>query len=681
MSSIRKILIANRGEIAVRVIQTARRLGISTVAVYSDADVEAPHVALADEAILIGPGPVGESYLVIDNILEAARQTNADAIHPGYGFLSENADFADAVQKAGLIFIGPDAEAISLMGNKAAAKRRMIEAGVPCVPGYEDADQSDERLIQAAKEIKFPIMVKAAAGGGGRGMRLVQDMDEFKSALVTARSEAANAFGSDELILEKAIIYPRHVEIQVFADRYGHVVHLGERDCSVQRRHQKVIEESPCPVMTPELRADMGAAAVEAARNINYVGAGTVEFLLDQSGAYYFLEMNTRLQVEHPVTEMVTGLDLVELQIKVAQGDTLDLQQEDVSLDGHAIEVRLYAEDPNNDFMPATGKIAAWRPAVMENVRFDDGVVEGQNISPFYDPMVAKVIAYGDDRETARKRLVEALRQTALLGPATNRDFLVTCLEKETFIKGEATTAFIGEIFGETGYTAEPLSSEMVALQGVLHFIHDREQALSRAISVPDALKNFSTSGSLQTPYSLLIGDEVFDLTVSSAKVGSYHVDIAVEEGADKVLIETHDVEQVSPDVSISFNVNNQIIKSLAVIDSNVLYHALQSADTAIFLSSINQLVVTDDGADGSAGGLVTAPLHGRVIDVFVKVGDKVAEGQKLAIIEAMKMQHEIFSEVEGIVVDVRIVSDQQVSVNDLMIEIVEENVGDEENA
>ena len=681
MSSIRKILIANRGEIAVRVMQTARRLGISTVAVYSDADVEAPHVALADEAILIGPGPVGESYLVIDNILDAARQTNADAIHPGYGFLSENADFADAVQKAGLIFIGPDAEAISLMGNKAAAKRRMIEAGVPCVPGYEDADQSDERLIQAAKEIKFPIMVKAAAGGGGRGMRLVQDMDEFKSALVTARSEAANAFGSDELILEKAIIYPRHVEIQVFADRYGHVVHLGERDCSVQRRHQKVIEESPCPVMTPELRADMGAAAVEAARNINYVGAGTVEFLLDQSGAYYFLEMNTRLQVEHPVTEMVTGLDLVELQIKVAQGDTLDLQQEDVSLNGHAIEVRLYAEDPNNDFMPATGKIAAWRPAVMENVRFDDGVAEGQNISPFYDPMVAKVIAYGDDRETARKRLVEALRQTALLGPATNRDFLVTCLEKETFIKGEATTAFIGEIFGETGYTAEPLSSEMVALQGVLHFIHDREQALSRAISVPDALKNFSTSGSLQTPYSLLIGDEVFDLTVSSAKVGSYHVDIAVEEGADKVLIETHDVEQVSPDVSISFNVNNQIIKSLAVIDSNVLYHALQSADTAIFLSSINQLVVTDDGADGSAGGLVTAPLHGRVIDVFVKVGDKVAEGQKLAIVEAMKMQHEIFSEVEGIVVDVRIVSDQQVSVNDLMIEIVEENVGDEENA
>ena len=681
MSSIRKILIANRGEIAVRVMQTARRLGISTVAVYSDADVEAPHVALADEAILIGPGPVGESYLVIDNILDAARQTNADAIHPGYGFLSENADFADAVQNAGLIFIGPDAEAILLMGNKAAAKRRMIEAGVPCVPGYEDADQSDERLIQAAKEIEFPIMVKAAAGGGGRGMRLVQDMDEFKSALVTARSEAANAFGSDELILEKAIIYPRHVEIQVFADRYGHVVHLGERDCSVQRRHQKVIEESPCPVMTPELRADMGAAAVEAARNINYVGAGTVEFLLDQSGAYYFLEMNTRLQVEHPVTEMVTGLDLVELQIKVAQGDTLDLQQDDVSLDGHAIEVRLYAEDPNNDFMPATGKIAAWRPAVMENVRFDDGVFEGQNISPFYDPMVAKVIAYGDDRETARKRLVEALRQTALLGPATNRDFLVTCLEKETFIKGEATTAFIGEIFGETGYTAEPLSSEMVALQGVLHFIHDREQALRRAISVPDALKNFSTSGSLQTPYSLLIGDEVFDLTVSSAKVGSYHVDIAVEEGADKVIIETHDVEQVSPDVSISFNVNNQIIKSLAVIDSNVLYHALQSADTAIFLSSINQLVVTDDGADGSAGGLVTAPLHGRVIDVFVKVGDKVAEGQKLAIVEAMKMQHEIFSEVEGDVVDVRIVSDQQVSVNDLMIEIAEENVGDEENA
>lgn len=679
MSSIRKILIANRGEIAVRVMRTAQRLGISTVAVYSDADAQAPHVACADEAVRIGPGPVGESYLVIDNILDAARQTNADAIHPGYGFLSENADFATAVQKAGLIFIGPDADAISLMGNKAAAKRRMIEAGVPCVPGYEDADQSDERLIKAALEIGFPIMVKAAAGGGGRGMRLVQDMDALKNALVTARSEAANAFGSDELILEKAIIYPRHVEIQIFADRHGHVVHLGERDCSVQRRHQKVIEESPCSIMTPELRADMGAAAVEAARNINYVGAGTVEFLLDQTGAYYFLEMNTRLQVEHPVTEMVTGLDLVELQIRVAQGEPLGMQQEDVSLKGHAIEVRLYAEDPNNDFMPATGKIAAWRPADMAHIRFDAGVVEGQEISPFYDPMVAKVIAYGDDRETARKRLVEALRQTALLGPATNRDFLVTCLEKEVFIKGEATTAFIGEIFGETGYTADPIIHETVALQAVLHFIHDRQQALARAICVPDALKNFSTVGAVQTPYSLLIGEDTYDLIVSSAKAGSYQVDFNGEEDLPTIHVETHDNEQVHADVTLSFNVNNQICKSRAVVDANVLYHALQSSNQALFLSSTNQLIVTDDGVDGSAGGMVTAPLHGRVIDVFVQVGDKVEEGQKLAIVEAMKMQHEIFSEVDGDVVDVRIISDQQVSVNDLMIEIAEKE--DEENS
>ncbi len=357
------ILIANRGEIACRVIRSARTLGLRTIAVYSEADRGAPHVALADEAVLIGAGPVGESYLRPEKIIEAARLSGAEAIHPGYGFLSENAGFAQAVAAAGLVFIGPPVEAIRVMGDKAGAKRAMIAAGVPCVPGYEGLDQSDATFIAEADRIGFPVMVKASAGGGGRGMRLVEEPAELADALTRARAEALSAFGSGDLILEKAVRRPRHVEIQVFADAHGHVIHLGERDCSVQRRHQKVVEEAPSPVVSPELRARMGKAAVEAARAVDYRGAGTVEFLLDECGEFYFLEMNTRLQVEHPVTEMVTGLDLVAMQIAVAQGEPLPLTQDDLRLDGHAIEVRLYAEDPAAGFLPVTGDIALWEPA------------------------------------------------------------------------------------------------------------------------------------------------------------------------------------------------------------------------------------------------------------------------------------------------------------------------------
>ncbi|MBE8191181.1 MAG: ATP-grasp domain-containing protein, partial [Alphaproteobacteria bacterium] len=405
--SFKKILIANRGEIACRVIRTAKALGIKSVAVYSEADASAPHVQQADEAVLIGASPVGQSYLKAEAILAAAKQTGADAIHPGYGFLSENAAFAKAVSDAGFIFIGPTPEAIDKMGNKAAAKRLMIAAGVPCVAGYQGADQTDAVFIKAAEAIGFPLMVKAAAGGGGRGMRLVKTAADLPAALETARSEAANAFGSGELILEQAIIEPRHVEVQVFADTHGNIIHLGERDCSVQRRHQKVIEESPCPIMTEDLRAKMGAAAVNAAKSIDYVGAGTIEFLLDKSGAFYFLEMNTRLQVEHPVTEMVTGLDLVAMQIRVAEGATLPLTQAQVQLQGSAIEVRLYAEDPAKGFLPCTGHIEYFTPHKGEGVRFDTGVESGQDISPFYDPMIAKLITYGDTRTTARLKMVE----------------------------------------------------------------------------------------------------------------------------------------------------------------------------------------------------------------------------------------------------------------------------------
>ncbi len=442
-----KILVANRGEIAWRIMRTAKAMGYRTVAVYSDADKDAPHVAFADEAVRIGPPLVGESYLSIDRILEAAHKSGADAVHPGYGFLSENEAFAAACEKAGLVFIGPPPAAIAAMGNKAAAKRRMIDAGVPCVPGYQGADQSDANLEKEARKIGLPVMVKAAAGGGGRGMRLVEREADLQEAIRTARTEAESAFGSGELILEKAVIDARHVEIQVFADAHGNVIHLGERDCSVQRRHQKVIEEAPSPAVNADLRGRMGAAAVAVARAIDYRGAGTVEFLLGADGAFYFLEMNTRLQVEHPVTEAITGQDLVAWQLKVASGEKLPLTQAQVKFSGHAIEVRLYAEDAYAGFLPQTGRIDVWRPASGPGIRVDHGMKAGLAISPFYDPMIAKVIAHGGTREEARLRLIHALRKTVVLGPTTNRHFLIRLLEHPEFVAGRATTAFIGKHF------------------------------------------------------------------------------------------------------------------------------------------------------------------------------------------------------------------------------------------
>ncbi|HKT54785.1 MAG TPA: biotin carboxylase N-terminal domain-containing protein, partial [Caulobacteraceae bacterium] len=415
-----KVLIANRGEIACRVIRSARALGYQTVAVASDADDDALHAQLADEVVAIGPAPAGQSYLDAARLIAAARQSDVQAVHPGYGFLSENADFAETCAAAGIVFIGPSPAAIRAMGDKAESKRRMIAAGVPCVPGYEGQDQSDETLLREGRKLGLPLMVKASAGGGGRGMRLVEALDQLPAALASARSEAKASFGDARLLLERAIVDARHVEIQVFGDTQGHVVHLGERDCSVQRRHQKVVEEAPCPVMTPELRTRMGEAAVQAAKAIAYAGAGTVEFLLDSAGQFYFLEMNTRLQVEHPVTECVTGLDLVALQFAVAQGAPLPFEQADVRLTGHAIEVRLYAEDPANNFLPQTGRAEVWIPPAGEGVRVDHGLCAGASITSHYDPMIAKVIAFGDDREMARRRLVRALGDMAVLGVVTN---------------------------------------------------------------------------------------------------------------------------------------------------------------------------------------------------------------------------------------------------------------------
>ncbi|MGY0623470.1 MAG: acetyl-CoA carboxylase biotin carboxylase subunit, partial [Paraglaciecola chathamensis] len=435
-----KILIANRGEIAVRVICTARKMGYRTVAVYSEADKNAAHVLAADQAVCVGPASVSESYLMIDNIIAAAHKTQADAIHPGYGFLSENPAFARACAAAGIQFIGPDASAIELMGSKRLSKVAMLDAGVPCIPGYQGAEQSDQVLIEKAADVGFPIMVKASAGGGGRGMRLVTEQGELAAQIKTARSEALSAFGSGELILERAVLAPRHIEIQIFADSQGNTVYLGERDCSIQRRHQKVVEEAPSPFVDEGLRERMGQAAVSAAKACGYRGAGTVEFLVDSDKNFYFLEMNTRLQVEHPVTELITGLDLVEWQLRVAAGEMLPLTQEDVSLNGHAIEVRLYAEDPRQNFMPQTGNILVWQYPEREGIRVDHGIHCGDTVSAHYDPMLAKVIAFGPDRATAARRLASAIEDIQLVGVNTNRRFLLNVLRHPAFINAEATT-------------------------------------------------------------------------------------------------------------------------------------------------------------------------------------------------------------------------------------------------
>lgn len=653
------VLVANRGEIAVRVIRSAQASGYRTIAVYSEADVDAPHVALADEAVLIGPAPVKKSYLDPQRILEAAERTGAQAIHPGYGFLSENAEFAQACVDAGLVFIGPSAEAIDLMGNKAAAKRRMLDAQVPCIPGYQSEDQSDDTLLAAAAEIGVPIMVKAAAGGGGRGMRLVTTMEEFIPALAAARSEAENAFGSAELILEKAVMQPRHVELQVFGDSQGNVIHLGERDCSVQRRHQKVVEEAPCPVMSPELRAAMGAAAVAAAKSISYVGAGTVEFLLDADEQFYFLEMNTRLQVEHPVTELVTGLDLVDLQLHVAQGGALPCTQEEVGLRGHAIEVRLYAEDTLNDFLPASGQAIAWEPPVGVGIRVDHGLFPGQMVSPFYDPMVAKIIAYGEDRATARRRLIRALRQTVLFGISTNREFLIDVLERESFANGEATTAFIAEEFPDGIQEASPQEREL-SIAALLHYLQGEESGLEERI-FDDALLTGSTGArTIDSSFAYFVDGDLRPVSVRSDGLDSYTVKIAESQRQLELLDSSREgylrvaIDGWQQDVAYCF------------VDQSTV--ALQSRGRAFLMTNELALSAADRDAEGS--GAVTAPMHGNLLALRVAVGDKVSVGDELAIMEAMKMEHRLVAQIDGVVSVVFGVEGEQMAAGAVVLEI-----------
>ena len=663
MNNFNSILIANRGEIACRVIRTAKKMGYRTVAVYSDADAGAPHVQLADDAVRIGPGPVGESYLVPELILQAAASSGAESIHPGYGFLSENAAFAEAVESAGLVFIGPTREAIDVMGNKAESKRRMIEAGVPCVPGYEGHDQSDAVLLAEGLKIDLPLMVKAAAGGGGRGMRLVHKQADLANAIKLARAEAEGAFGSGELILEKAIIKPRHVEIQVFADTMGNTIHLGERDCSVQRRHQKVVEEAPCPVMTPELREKMGQSAIDAAKSVNYRGAGTVEFLLDDSGFFYFLEMNTRLQVEHPVTELITGLDLVALQIKVAQGEPLGLSQDDINLEGHAIEVRLYTEDPSQDFLPASGPVDLWAPASGVGVRVDSGISTGQAISPFYDPMVAKVIGYGPTREAARLRLIGALKETVLFGTPNNKDFLIQCLEKQSFIDGAATTAFIAEEFSDAELEIQPASFADSAVAATLELCLENKGHFQKSLLVSSQLQNWTIASAMVSRKQYQFDETIHDLSISpvNSSIDTYQVTDSVAEQAAEV-----QVLSIQANSAVVLLDGVKLVAQFVWLKRGQLHCSIQGRG-AFF----KDLIILDGAIDEAVGGgRVIAPMHGLLLEVLVKSGDEVVKGQTLAILEAMKMHYEIKAEIDGIVEEVSAVAGKQVAADDVLIEI-----------
>jgi len=651
------LLVANRGEIALRIMRTAKAMGLKTVAVHSDADAEALHVKFADAAVRIGPAPAGESYLSIDAIIAAAKTSGATAIHPGYGFLSENAMFAQAVADARLTFVGPPPSAIEAMGDKARAKRRMIKAGIPCVPGYEGEDQSEEVFSKAAAKAGYPVMVKAAAGGGGRGMRLVDKTGDLPAALKLARSEAQNAFGNGDLILEKAILRPRHVEIQVFADAHGNTIHLGERDCSVQRRHQKVIEEAPCPVMTPGLRDCMGEAAVNAAKAVGYVGAGTVEFLLDEAGSFYFLEMNTRLQVEHPVTEMITGLDLVALQLRVARGEELGLTQQDVALRGHAIEVRLYAEEPEAGFLPSTGHIHLFRAPSGDGVRIDAGVATGGEVSPYYDPMIAKVIAHGATRDEARRRLVAALQSSAVFGPHTNRDFLIDALQQPAFAAGQATTACIGETYGDK-FAPAPVADATLAAAAVVQHACALRRADASALSMSAELLDWSSTTPLQTIVEYETSGGIRKLSIRPKGQRTY--DVTVGDKRHEVSIAALD------DDTARFLIDGQTLTATYRDDGRTVF--LSTPDRTLELANLASFVRPKTSAAGQ--GVLLAPMHGKLVDVCVKEGASVKKGDRLAVLEAMKMQHELTAEIDGRVLRVAATAGSQIAAQNLILEI-----------
>ena len=642
------LLIANRGEIARRVMRTAKRMGIRTVAVYSEADAEAPHVKEADEAVLLGPAPSAESYLRADKILEAARQTGAEAIHPGYGFLSENAEFAQACGDAGIKFVGPSPESIRAMGLKDRAKKLMEAANVPVTPGYHGDNQDPEHLNNAADAIGYPVLIKAVAGGGGKGMRKVDASADFLDLLDSCKREAKSSFSNDEVLIEKFIENPRHIEVQVFGDSRGRVVHLFERDCSLQRRHQKVIEEAPAPGMTPNVRAAMCSAAVQAAKAVNYEGAGTIEFIVDGSGplredGFFFMEMNTRLQVEHPVTEMVTGLDLVELQLKVAAGGSVP-EQDEIRLQGHAIEARLYAEDPASGFLPSIGRLDILDlPRGIDGVRVDSGVEQGGEVSMHYDPMISKIIAFGPNRDAAIERSLAALAATRVYPVKTNGGFLGNCLRDDDFQAARLSTGLIAEKADTLIPSGAPKRDAAIAARAIL----EREQwgQSNDPWAVQDGFRANSNSKIL---VRLEYDGETLDVALSAAPTKGRTVSAQI--GDETFILDgmaTSGRIVMEPDAVIVFS------------DGRASRFSLPRPDAAA------------DGAD--AGGLVKAPMPGKVLSLNVAEGDTVTKGQKLLVLEAMKMEHALAAPRDGVIASVLISAGDQVGDGDALVTLVED--------
>jgi len=636
------VLIANRGEIACRIARTARRMGLRTVAVYSDADVDALHVRLCDEAHAIGAAPAAESYLSIEKLIAVARAARVDCVHPGYGFLSENAGFAQACADTGIVFVGPPPEAMRAMGLKDRAKALMEAAGVPVVPGYHGERQDSKFLKEKAYEIGYPVLIKAVAGGGGRGMRRVDKHADFDVALESAQREALSSFGDARVLVEKYVSAPRHVEMQIFADNHGNVIHLNERDCSLQRRHQKVMEEAPAPGMSAAVRAAMGAAAVAAAGAVGYAGAGTVEFIADganglKEGGFWFMEMNTRLQVEHPVTEAVTGLDLVEWQFQVAAGERLPLTQVDVPLDGHAVEARLYAEDPERNFLPSTGRLLALDLPTGDGIRVDTGFEHGNDVTPFYDPLLAKVIAHGKTREAALDALADALDRTVVAGPRSNAGFLAALCRAREFRKAEFDTGFIERHLAALGAVPQP-PDLAAAARGVERLLARENVRIAAAAACEpeqppspwDSLDGFQLSGARTISLPITIDGER-DVATAGYGPGGVSVTVGgVMPATDAVVIDT----------------------AGAVL---VLRGGRQSKIT----------LRTDTGTDtghGGNGGIVRAPMHGKVLALLVEEGAPVTRGQRLAIIEAMKMEHTLTAPIDGLVSGIAVAANAQVA-------------------
>lgn len=648
-----KILIANRGEIACRVIKTARRMGIRTVAVYSDADRNALFVRLADEAVHIGGAPAAESYLQAERIVEVAKRTGAQAVHPGYGFLSENEGFAEACAREGIVFIGPPVSAIAAMGSKSEAKKLMEAAGVPLVPGYHGDEQAPDFLRQQADQMGYPVLIKASAGGGGKGMRIVEKSEDFIAALESCQREARASFGSDHVLVEKYLQKPRHIEIQVFADTHGNTVYLFERDCSVQRRHQKVLEEAPAPNMGEARRRDMGEAACAAARAVNYVGAGTVEFIVDTTDdRFYFMEMNTRLQVEHPVTEMITGLDLVEWQLRVAAGETLPKQQAELVIHGHAIEARVYAEDPYKGFLPATGTLHTLRPpAESAYVRVDTGVVEGDTITPFYDPMIAKLIVWDENRETALARMERALSEYQVVGLTTNLPFLHRLVTHHAFATADLDTGLIAR-YQDTLLTPPPaISAEELALLAVAEVLADNpdsRRASWRLNSVAQRSLRFDDLEDADRHWTVQISQQNGQFCVI---VDQQRFELSAERQGARLIA--------------TLNGHRRQVDVFAQGAQRVLF----SATRRVAVNRHNPFAVNAAGVHGDTH--LKAPMPGRVVALLAEVGSRVEKGSPLMILEAMKMEHTISAPADGEVQEFYFAAGDQVGDGDDLVDFM----------